>query len=65
MKFVPTKRDRQIALEALEELEERARDGEEDLWPETLMFSWGYGDLHEDGDVCAFGGIVFNARESS
>ncbi|MDF1699854.1 MAG: hypothetical protein P1V36_01660 [Planctomycetota bacterium] len=34
--------------------------GDEDAWPHLAMFSFGYADIHDDGDVVAYGGIAFN-----
>ena len=31
--------------------------------PDTVMFSWGYGELWADGEVVARGDVVFNANE--
>lgn len=58
-----TARDRAHAAEVYrEEVEPYVLDDTYD-GPTTAMFSFGYGDIFADGDVVAFGSVIFNCLE--
>lgn len=54
--------DRDVEL-AREILSARESDPDDDGGPETAMFSWGYGDVWLDGEVSAYGVVVFNVND--
>ena len=59
----PTNHDRRHAAKTYaQEVGPSVRDETYD-GPTTAMFSFGYGDIFSDGDVVAFGSVIFNCLE--